>query len=157
MKNSYITSALNQIEIALKTIIEIIETLEEADLQKRPASNKRSIGELLEHIAVICKADLLILNGSTQKEMTEYYSSVSLKSVKDVKDAIAYNYETLKESYSNLTETELQERTTSYWGATYTMYEWLLEIVAHIYHHRAQLHTLLVYCYGKDLNILLFE
>ncbi|CAI9391066.1 hypothetical protein BACSP_02880 [Bacillus sp. T2.9-1] len=157
MENTYITSALNQMEIALKTIIEIIETLEEADLQKMPASNKRSIGELLEHIAVICKADLLIANSATQKEMSEYYSSVSLKSVNAIKDAIAYNYETLKESYSNLTETELQERTTSYWGVTYTRYEWLLEIVAHIYHHRAQLHTLLVFCYGKDLNISLFE
>jgi uncharacterized damage-inducible protein DinB len=157
LENTYITSALNQMEIALKTIIEIIETLEEADLQKMPASNKRSIGELLEHIAVICKADLLIANSATQKEMSEYYSSVSLKSVNAIKDAIAYNYETLKESYSNLTETELQERTTSYWGVTYTRYEWLLEIVAHIYHHRAQLHTLLVFCYGKDLNISLFE
>lgn len=157
MENTYITSALNQMEIALKTIIEIIETLEEADLQKMPASNKRSIGELLEHIAVICKADLLIANSATQKEMSEYYSSVSLKSVNAIKDAIAYNYETLKESYSNLTETELQERTTSYWGVTYTRYEWLLEIVAHIYHHGAQLHTLLVFCYGKDLNISLFE
>ena len=157
MENTYITSALNQMEIALKTIIEIIETLEEADLQKMPASNKRSIGELFEHIAVICKADLLIANSATQKEMSEYYSSVSLKSVNAIKDAIAYNYETLKESYSNLTETELQERTTSYWGVTYTRYEWLLEIVAHIYHHRAQLHTLLVFCYGKDLNISLFE
>ncbi len=155
--NTYTASALNQIEIALKTIIEMIETLKEADLQKRPASSKRSIGELLEHITVICKADLLISNGATQKEMAEYYSSVSLKSVKVVKDAIAYNYEILKDSYRNLTESELQERTTSYWGATYTRYEWLLEIVAHIYHHRAQLHTLLVYCYGKDLNILLFE
>ncbi|MBZ9536981.1 DinB family protein [Cytobacillus oceanisediminis] len=155
--NTYTASALNQIEIALKTIIEMIETLKEADLQQRPASNKRSIGELLEHIAVICRADLLISNGATQKEMAEYYSSVSLKSVKDVKDAIAYNYEILKDSYRNITESELQERTTSYWGATYTRYEWLLEIVAHIYHHRAQLHTLLVYCYGKDLNILLFE
>lgn len=155
--NTYTASALNQIEIALKTIIEMIETLKEVDLQQRPASNKRSIGELLEHIAVICRADLLISNGATQKEMAEYYSSVSLKSVKDVKDAIAYNYEILKDSYRNITESELQERTTSYWGATYTRYEWLLEIVAHIYHHRAQLHTLLVYCYGKDLNILLFE
>ncbi len=155
--NTYTASALNQMEIALKTTIEMIETLEEDDLQKSPANNKRSIGELLEHIAVICKADLLISNGATQKEMTEYYSSVSLKSVEDVKDAIAYNYEILKDSYRILTESELQERTTSYWGATYTRYEWLLEIVAHIYHHRAQLHTLLVYCYGKDLNILLFE
>ncbi|AYV66236.1 MULTISPECIES: DinB family protein [Niallia] len=155
--NTYIGSALNQIEIALKTTIEMVETIEEADLQQRPDDNKRSIGELLEHIAVICKADLLISNGATQKEMDEYYSSVALLNMQDIKNAIADNYKTLKDIYMNLTEIELQERTTSYWGVTYSRYEWLLEIVAHIYHHRAQLHTLLVYCCGKDLNISLFE
>jgi uncharacterized damage-inducible protein DinB len=155
--NTYINSALNQIEIALKTTIQMVEVIEEADLQKKPASNKRSIGELLEHIAVICKADLMISNGATQKEMNQYYSSVALFSIQEVKSAIAENYKTLKDIYMNLTEIELQERTTAYWGATYTRYEWLLEIVAHIYHHRAQLHTLLVYCYGKNLNISLFE
>ncbi|MFP3723515.1 DinB family protein [Niallia circulans] len=155
--NTYINSALSQIEIALKTTIQMVEVIEEADLQKKPASNKRSIGELLEHIAVICKADLMISNGATQKEMNQYYSSVALLSIQDVKSAIAENYKTLKDIYMNLTEIELQERTTAYWGATYTRYEWLLEIVAHIYHHRAQLHTLLVYCYEKNLNISLFE
>ncbi|PAE13967.1 damage-inducible protein DinB [Niallia circulans] len=155
--NTYINSALNQIEIALKTTIEMVEVIEEADLQKKPASHKRSIGELLEHIAVICKADLMISNGATQKEMNQYYSSVALLSIQDVKSAIVENYKTLKDIYMNLTEIELQERTTAYWGAIYTRYEWLLEIVAHIYHHRAQLHTLLVYCYGKNLNISLFE
>lgn len=109
----------------------MVEVIEEADLQKKPASNKRSIGELLEHIAVICKADLMISNGAKQKEMNQYYSSVALLSIQDVKSAIAENYKTLKDIYMNLTEIELQERTTAYWGATYTRYEWLLEIVAH--------------------------
>ncbi|MEK4868201.1 hypothetical protein [Niallia sp. FSL W8-1348] len=75
--NTYTTSALNQIEIALNTTIEIIDALEETDLQKRLFVNKRSIGELLEHIAVICKADFLISNGATQEEMNDYYSSIS--------------------------------------------------------------------------------
>ena len=46
--NTYTTSALNQIEIALNTTIEIIDALEETDLQKRLFVNKRSIGELLD-------------------------------------------------------------------------------------------------------------
>lgn len=155
--NTYTTSALNQIEIALNTTIEIIDALEESDLQKRLSVNKRSLGELLEHIAVICKADFLISNGATQEEMNDYYSSISLKSVKDVKEAIVDNYHFLKDNYMNLTETQLHELSTSYWGTTYTKYEWLIEIVAHVYHHRAQLHTMLVHGYGKELNILLFE
>ncbi|MDX8367074.1 hypothetical protein SLH52_17980 [Cytobacillus sp. IB215665] len=48
-------------------------------------------------------------------------------------------------------------RTTSYWGVTYTRFDWLLEIVAHLYHHRGQLHATLVHYYKQDPNILLFE
>ncbi|WP_193767096.1 hypothetical protein [Lysinibacillus parviboronicapiens] len=33
----------------------------------------------------------------------------------------------------NFTEVELQEEVTSFWGVTYSRYEWLLEIAAHIY------------------------
>jgi uncharacterized damage-inducible protein DinB len=155
--STYCKSALNQIEIALKTTEKIIDTLEDADLQKRPSYNKRSIGELLEHIAIICKADLLISNGATQEEMNEFYSGISYKDLKDIKDALVVNYNSLKENYMKFTETELQENITSYWGVTYTRYEWLLEILAHVYHHRGQLHTMIVHCYGKDPNILLFE
>ncbi|MEH7803874.1 DinB family protein, partial [Bacillus pumilus] len=28
---------------------------------------------------------------------------------------------------------------------------------AHVYHHRGQLHAMLVHCYNKDLKILMFE
>lgn len=45
----------------------------------------------------------------------------------------------------------------SYWEVTYSRYEWLLEIVAHIYHHRGQLHAILVHSYGLDLKGSLFE
>lgn len=155
--SSYCKSALNQIKIALTTTAKIIDKLEDADLQKRPSSNKHSIGELLEHIAMICKADLLISNGATQEEMNEFYSSVSYKDLKNIKDALVINYQSLKESYMKFTEAELQESISSYWGVTYTRYEWLLEILSHVYHHRGQLHAILVHCYGKDPNILLFE
>ena len=150
-------SALNQIEFALKTTAEIIDTLEDVDLQKRPSYNKRSIGELLEHIAIICKADLLISNGATQEEMNEFYAGISYKDFKEIKEALVVNYNSLKEKYMKYTETELHESITSYWGVTYTRFEWLLEILSHVYHHRGQLHSMIVHCYGKDPNILLFE
>ena len=155
--NSYTRSALNQIEIALKTTIEIINTIEEADLQKRPTLHKRSIGELLEHIAVICKADFLIANEATEEEMNEFYAGITLENLHQIKGAIIDNYHFLKENYMNYTEIELQDRLTSYWGVTYTRYEWLLELLAHVYHHRGQLHTMLVHGCGKSLDVSLFE
>ncbi|WEG18962.1 DinB family protein [Alkalihalophilus pseudofirmus] len=150
-------SVLHQIEVALKTIIEIVDNIEEEDLQKRPTPNKHSIGELLEHIALICKADWHISREATQEDMQSFYAGVSYKTLDKLKDGLLANFYTLKNNYMNLSAEELNSQTTSYWGLTYTMYEWLLEILAHVYHHRGQLHAMLVHCYNKDPKILMFE
>ncbi|MFD1851419.1 DinB family protein [Oceanobacillus bengalensis] len=150
-------SVLHQIEVAVQTLIKIISKLEEADLQKRPTTNKQSIGELLEHIAVICEADWRISKEATQEEMETFYSNVSYKTLESIEDGLITNFKSLKNNYMKLSDTELLSRTTSYWGVTYTRYEWLLEILAHVYHHRGQLHSILVHSYNKDPRILMFE
>lgn len=155
--NKYCQNVLHQIKFALTTTLQMIDTLEEADLGVRPTANKHSVGELLEHIAVICKADLLISTGATEAEMQDFYSAVSFKTRTEIAGAMLENYHALEEHYLNLTETELQQPVSSYWGTTYTKYEWLLEILAHVYHHRGQLHAMLVHSMGKDPNIVLFE
>ncbi len=151
------TAALHQIEIAVETIIQIIGTLAEEDVQKRPTADKHSIGELLEHLAVICEADRRIAREATQAEMEEFYTGVSYKTLTAIKAGLLTNFKALKNEYLTLSEEELKQETTSYWGVTYTRYEWLLEILAHLYHHRGQLHAMLVHCYHQDPNILLFE
>ncbi|MEW9501235.1 DinB family protein [Jeotgalibacillus marinus] len=150
-------SALHQIEVAVKTVIEMIGKMKEEDFKKTPTSNKHSIGELLEHIAVICEADWRISKEATQEEMEDFYSGVSYKTLDSIKDGLLVNFEALKNNYMNLSEEELLTETSSHWGLTYTRYEWLLEILAHVYHHRGQLHAMLVHCDGKDPKILMFE
>ncbi|WP_442599892.1 DinB family protein [Neobacillus sp. D3-1R] len=155
--NLYCKSALNQINIALTKTSEIMDQLEESDLQKRPTPDKHSIGELLEHIALICKADFLIAQGATIDEMNDFYSSSTYKNLHEIKTGLLVNFGILEGTYLNYTEVELQEEITSFWGVTYTRYEWLLEILAHVYHHRGQLHAILTHCYQKDPKILMFE
>lgn len=150
-------SVLHQIEVAIQTVIEIIDNIEEEDLQNRPTPNKHSIGELLEHIAVICEADWRISTEASEREMESFYSEVSYKTLSSIKDGLLFNFNSLKTNYMSLSEEELLILTTSYWGVTYTRYEWLLEILAHVYHHRGQLHAILVHCYDKDPKILMFE
>lgn len=148
---------LHQIEVAVKSVIKIVDTLEEADLQKKPTANKHSVGELLEHIAVICKADWHISNQATQAEMESFYAKVSYQTLDSIKEGLFTNFDLLKKNYRTLSQEELQSETTSHWGLVYTRYEWLVEIVAHVYHHRGQLHAILVHCYDMDPEILLFE
>jgi uncharacterized damage-inducible protein DinB len=147
----------HQIEVAVNTIIQIIDNLKEEDLQKRPTPNKHSIGEILEHLAIICEADWRISNEVSEEEMASFYSRISYKTLDSIKSSLLANFSSLKTNYMKMSDEELMEETTSYWGLTYTRYEWLLEVLAHIYHHRGQLHAMLVHCYGKDPNILMFE
>ncbi|TDL82945.1 DinB family protein [Peribacillus frigoritolerans] len=155
--NPYVENALHQIEVAIETIIKIMDTLEDSDLMKRPTADKHSIGELLEHIAMICQADLLISEGASGEEMTAFYSASALKNLQDLKGGLIKNYGILAERFSQFKESDLHREMTSYWGTVYTRFEWLLEITAHLYHHRGQLHAMLVHCYDKDPGVMMFE
>lgn len=150
-------SVIHQIEVAVNTIIKIIDNLSDEDLQKRPTPNKYSIGELLEHIAVICEADWRISNEATKEEMEDFYSGVSYKTLNSIKEGLLINFNTLKNNYKKLSQDMLFTETSSYWGLTYSRFEWLLEIMAHMYHHRGQLHAMLVHCYNQEPGISLFE
>ena len=55
--NSYCTYALHQIEVAVISVVAIIDRLDESDLLVQPTEDKHSVGEPLKHIAVICRAD----------------------------------------------------------------------------------------------------
>ena len=155
--NSYCKYGLHQIRVAINSLVELVDCLEEHDLQQRPTAAKHSIGELLEHIATICRADYYIANGANQEEMATFYSTVSLTSKVEIKEALLSNYTFLQERFMEFNEEELHMEMTSYWGTTYSWYEWLVEITAHLYHHRGQLHSMLVHCYGMDLKVQLFE
>jgi uncharacterized damage-inducible protein DinB len=154
--NPYCKSALHQIQICIETLVKMINQLEEKDLHIYPAPDKFSVGELLEHIALICEADWRISNEASQDDMEAFYSSCSYKDLQSIREGLLEHFESLCSNYMNLSEKDLLTETTAHWGVTYTRYEWLLQIVAHLYHHRGQLHSMLVHG-GKDPGLLMFE
>ncbi|GAB6928414.1 hypothetical protein JCM10914A_23970 [Paenibacillus sp. JCM 10914] len=155
--NSYCTYALHQIEVAVVSMVAIIDRLDEGDLLMKPTEGKHSVGELLQHIAVVCRADFLISGGANQTEMSAYYAGLSFNNLKDIQTELLSSYSYLEQAFREMTEEELHQEMKSYWGVTYSRYEWLLEIVGHLYHHRGQLHAMLVHCNGKDPQVPLFE
>ncbi|WP_082235647.1 DinB family protein [Halobacillus massiliensis] len=155
--NNYCQMAFHQLEIVIASISEILGQLNEEDLKFRPTDGKFSIGELLEHIAIIPSADGKVAEGLSEREMKRYYDSISLKTTEEISAALYEHFAQLKFQYESYTEEHLFTEITSWWGVTYTRYEWLLEMLAHMYHHRGQLHAILVHTYNKDLEILLFE
>ena len=155
--NQYCEGALHHIRFALLTVEKMMDFLEEEDLEQRPTEGKQSARELLSHLAGICSADLLIAKGTAEKEVADYYASLQYGSIAEMKASLWKGYLELEDTYHNFTVEQLHQKTVSYWGAAYTAYEWLLEILAHLYHHRGQLHAMMVHCMGKDPGIPLFE
>lgn len=155
--NMYCQSAFHQIEIVIASISEMVGQLSEKDLDLRPTEGKYSIGELLEHIATIPTADGHIADGASKEQMERYYETVTMKTKEEIMDRLFENFSQLKAQFENYTEDHLYTKTTSWWGVTNTRFEWLVQTVSHMYHHRGQLHAMLVHTYQKDPEILLFE
>lgn len=155
--NPYTQGALHHIQVAVSSILQIMEQLEESELSFRPTPDKHSIGELLEHLSLICLADVHIGDGASEPFMAEFYVQHHLNQLHEMQQALHQNYEALRVRYLAYTESELSKNITAYWGVTYTRYEWLLEILAHLYHHRGQLHAILVHTLHHDPKITLFE
>lgn len=152
----YIESVIHQLKFSVDSVIHMINCLSDDDLHYRPMVNKKSIGELVQHLCELIQADLLISSGATRLEMEEFYTSVNYHSIVDLKALLSRGIEQLINTYKLYNEEDLKQKKSSYWGVEYTRFEWLLEILVHFTHHRSQLHTLIVLKKG-DMKVSLFE
>lgn len=105
---------------------------------------------------LIFHADLLILNGITEKDLHTFYIEQTPETITQIEQTMIQGYDLLSKTFLSYSNEELAEIMTAYWGISYSRFEWLLEIVAHFYHHRGQIHILLCE-HIKDPCIPLFE
>ena len=152
----YVAAAFHQLEVAVASLSQMFACMEESLLAERPFEKKRSIRELASHISIVMQADLEIMNGSSAEEMDQFYRLKEENTLEGMQKALSEGVERLTAVYRSFSEKELAEPMASYWGVSYTRYEWLLEIVAHLYHHRAQLHVMLT-AMDVEMDVPLFE
>ena len=152
----FVQSALHQLKIAVDSSIQMLNQYKEDELKIQPIHSKRSLFEMCAHLSLICHADLLILNGSTEKELRTFYKENNPKTIAHIQQTMLQGYELLSKTSLSYSDEELAEIKTTYWGISYSRFEWLLEIVAHFYHHRGQIHILLCE-HIKDPNVPLFQ
>ena len=155
--DSYCTQVFHQLKMAVHSTAQLISSIEESDWEVRPTDGKFSVGELVGHIALICEADRRIADGASETEMSAFYSASTPDTLQAAKTELIESFERLQSFYLLLNEQQLQELCTAYWGVTYSRYGWLLETLVHVVHHRGQLHAMLIYCLGKQLDVALFE
>ncbi|MFC7686349.1 DinB family protein [Ureibacillus sp. GCM10028918] len=156
--NVYCKGVMKQMDLAVDSIIKLIDTLSEENLRSKPTEEKWSIGELLSHMAVLCKADILIGAGASEEELDLFYTDAEPEMNKmAITEALVQNYSYLKEGIASLKEEEVLRETTSFFGVAHSRYEWLLDTQAHLFHHRGQLHSMIVHVLKREPNVQLFE
>ncbi len=138
------------------TVSGMMDGLAEQDLVFRPYPGKRSLGELLGHLALLCEADLLISDEASEEKMAAFYTANRPDSLEEIRSALTRSADNLRSRYDLYTAASLEEKTTSWWGVTCTRYGWLVQIAVHFSHHRGQLHGMLL-ALGKDPKVSLFE
>jgi hypothetical protein len=96
--------------------------------------------------------------GSFGEELDHFYEEAeSEANLKVISRALLKNYAFLKEGIACLEEEELLRETTSFFVAVHSRFEWILDTLAHLYHHRGQLHAMIVHVLKRETNIQLFE
>lgn len=153
----YCEQVFHQLELIVSSAGELISTIEESEWELRPTEGKFSLSELASHLALVCAADLHIANGADEHEMTAFYKSRMPASKGQALTELAHSYDQLYRFYLSLDEEQLQKKHIAYWGVSYSRFEWLLETLVHLTHHRAQLHSLIVHYLNKEPNLALFE
>lgn len=145
-------------DLAVGSIIMLIDILSDEDLNVKPTEGKWSIGELLSHIAILCKADFLIGAGASEEDLDRFYEEAEPEmNRKAIAEALVDNYSYLKNGIASLKEEDLIKETTSFFGVIHSRYEWLLDTQAHLFHHRGQLHSMIVHILKLEPNVRLFE
>lgn len=141
---------MNQQDL-MKTLTQLNGSLEELfaqiqpdQLDWRPRENMRTVMELANHVAQVPSVDLAILQGGTEAEVRALEGSLRRSSPAELVHVWRSGLGAVAEYYGTLTPEEFETKVgTAFYGHAMPMSEWLLEIITHAYHHRAQLFTYL--------------
>lgn len=147
---------LNELKFISHTIEQMFEYVDEKIAHEYPVTGKMSVWEVCIHLTQIPTADLLIPKNYTKQQMTTYYKTNIPINVENAKVQFITGIQELIHFFESLSEAQLSKRFTTYWGSEYSRKEWLIQILTHLVHHRAQLYQylLLLEC---DVEMVLFR
>ncbi|WP_144510696.1 DinB family protein [Bacillus sp. FJAT-22090] len=147
---------LNQLKFISHTIEQMFQHVDVKIVQEYPVAGKMSVWEVCIHLSQIPKADLLIQKSYTKQQMATYYKTNMPINVEDAKIQFITGIEELVSFFEELPQDQWSKRFTTYWGSEYSRLEWLIQIVTHLVHHRAQLYQYLLLL-DQDIEVVLFR
>lgn len=95
----FVQSALHQLKVAIDTSIQMLNRYKEDELKIQPIHSKRSLFEICAHLSLICHADLLILNGITEKELHTFYKEQTPETIMQIQQTMIQGYDLLSKTF----------------------------------------------------------
>jgi uncharacterized damage-inducible protein DinB len=106
----------------------------------RPQEGMRTLAELANHLAQVPAVDYRLLRGDTEEQVAALEQELKRDDAEGWCAVLQEGAAQLLQYYERLTLDQFENGSgTAYYGRTQTNAQWLLEIITHLYHHRAQL------------------
>ena len=136
---------LEEFYTVVRTTSNLLKKADQSVFDFSPSDNMRTFLELANHLVQISHVDLAILQEKSEKEIRELEKKLSGQNVAELTHVLEEGYHLLKSYFLSLSEEEFLNKETKAFYAEkgMTQSKWLVEIVTHAFHHRAQLFTYL--------------
>ncbi|ANY72660.1 damage-inducible protein DinB [Paenibacillus ihbetae] len=147
-----------ELEHIVKTSSNLIMKISDEDWDYCPASNMRTLLELVHHLVSVPGTDLLIMQEKTEEEVRQLEGAIAADGG-DKEKLIAWMNKGLADlkSYMNgLTDDDFLHKKTKpfYLEHGSAQAKWLIEVVTHAQHHRAQMFN---YLKAQGYEVSMFD
>ncbi|SEM92950.1 DinB family protein [Lihuaxuella thermophila] len=136
---------LHELSVLVRTTRQLLMKIDAADWTFRPHESMRTLKELATHLVQIPAVDLAILLENDEIAIRQLEAELSAEDKEGLIDVLETGFIRLKEYMESLDpHTFFEKKTTAFYAhEPNSQAKWLLEIVTHTAHHRAQLFTYL--------------
>ncbi len=147
-----------ELEHIVKTSSNLIMKISDKDWDYRPASNMRTLLELVHHLVSVPGTDLLIMREQPEEEVRQLEGAIAADGG-DKEKLIAWMNKGLADlrSYMNgLTDDDFLHKKTKpfYLEHGSAQAKWLIEVVTHAQHHRSQMFN---YLKAQGYEVSMFD
>ncbi|MDF2650544.1 MAG: DinB family protein [Paenibacillus sp.] len=146
---------LHELEHGVKTTQRLVSRITPEQWSYRPKGNMRTLQELTRHLVMVPATDMAILQEKKGPEFDRIEGDVeSVTDPRQLCELMQQSYESLKAYMTSLDEDHFLNLSTKpfYSDQGSVQVKWLIEIVTHVFHHRAQLFNYLKEL-GHDINM----
>ncbi|USG65857.1 DinB family protein [Brevibacillus ruminantium] len=144
-----------ELDLIVRTTAGLVRRIPSDQWEYRPIEQMRTLRELVEHLVAVPSVDLLILQEKTEADIRQLEAKIAeLPDQEALIEQMVTGTNDLKAYMEGLSDEDfLQKKTKPFYLEHGTVQaKWLIEIVTHAQHHRAQLFTYLKQL-GHEVNM----